>query len=324
MPSHAPAFWHKPSWQGALLAPLSQLYWFVARRRVANVTPFKLSAFVICIGNNTVGGSGKTPTVLACAAILQEAGFKAAVISRGYQSTLGIDDVLRVDASRHTALDVGDEPLLIAQHLPCYVARKRLRAARAAIAEGAQVILMDDGMQNRALHKDLTIMVVDGGYGFGNGRMLPAGPCREPLRESLAKANAIVVMGEPSHPAAAALFHQHEKVFQAHLKPQEALCQSRLLAFSGIGRPAKFFTMLRAMGGELVAEKSFPDHHLFKENELLEMLQQSVQQKAQLMTTEKDWLRLNETWSEKVAFMPVKAQIERADDFAQMLLASIK
>lgn len=323
MPKSAPTFWHQRNVLARCLAPLSTLYWFAARRRAARYKPFKLSVPVICVGNNTVGGSGKTPTVLYCAETLQQAGMQVAVISRGYQGQL-VDDVVRVDTHKHTALDVGDEPLLIAQQVPCYVARRRLAAARAAIAEGANALLMDDGMQNPTLHKDMTLMVVDGGYGFGNGLMLPAGPCREPLQESLAKADAVLVMGEATQPAAQKIFAQHKKVFQAHLKPQIALPHQPLFAFCGIGRPAKFFDTLRAMGGDVIAEKSFPDHHLFKESELREMLQQAAQQNAQLMTTEKDWLRLDESWRAKVAYLPVKAKIERAEDFTQMLLSIVK
>ena len=318
--SQAPRFWHHPNVLASVLSPLSQLYWLVARQRMRRCTAERLPVPVICVGNNTVGGTGKTPMVLACAEILRAQGKQPHVISRGYKGSYS--GTLRVDAQRHSAQEVGDEPLLIARHVPCWVSAKRIDAACAAIADGADVILMDDGMQNPTLQKDMSLMVVDGGYGFGNRKMLPAGPCREPLGESLLKAQALVVMGEATHPDVQLLLQDHSAALHAKMVAQKALPEGPLLAFAGIGRPEKFFDMLRIMGAALSDTVSFPDHHPFSEKELQDLLQNAAQHEATLVTTEKDWLRLSADWRERINFVEVKAEISPQASFEMLLKAA--
>jgi tetraacyldisaccharide 4'-kinase len=258
--------------------------------------------------------------VLACAEILRAQGKNPHVISRGYKGRYS--GTVRVDAAHHSAQEVGDEPLLIARHVPCWVSAKRIDAACAAMADGADVILMDDGMQNPTLHKDMSIMVVDGGYGFGNRKMLPAGPCREPLSVSLLKAQALVVMGDATHTDAQLLLQDHNAAFNAQMVAQTALPEGPLLAFAGIGRPQKFFDMLRAMGAPLSDTVSFPDHHIFSEKELQNLAQNAAQHKATLLTTEKDWLRLSDAWRERINYVEVKAEITPKAAFETLLKAA--
>ncbi len=305
--SQAPRFWHQPNMLATMLSPLSQIYWLLVQMRLRRCRPQRLPIPVICVGNNTVGGTGKTPMVLACADILRAQGKQPHVISRGYKGSYS--GTVRVDAQRHSAHEVGDEPLLIARHVPCWVSAKRIDAACAAIEDGADVILMDDGMQNPTLQKDMSILVVDGGYGFGNRKMLPAGPCRERLGESLLKAQALVVMGDATHPDVQLLLQDHSAAFHAKMVAQNALPEGPIVAFAGIGRPEKFFEMLRAMGATLADEISFPDHHLFSEKELQHLAQKAAQHHATLVTTEKDWLRLSADWRERIESIEVKAEI---------------
>lgn len=320
----APHFWHAPSWQAFALWPLSRLYWCIAKLRLTRHTPFRVSVPVICVGNNTVGGSGKTPLVLACAAILSQHGYKPAILSRGYKGNF--TGALRVDSALHSAQDVGDEPLLMAQHAACYVSTSRLHSARAAIADGADCLLLDDGMQNPSLHKDLTLMVIDGAYGFGNGLMLPAGPRREPLAQSLSKASAIVIMGEATHLDVKNIIAaaQAGPVFHASLQLQAALPTGALAAFCGIGRPEKFFASLQQQGAQLVQQTAFADHHAYTEAELHTLEEAAQQQGAQLITTEKDWMRLDASWRKKVRYVPVAAVLQEAEAFAQLLLNAVQ
>ena len=222
---------------------------------------------VVCIGNLTVGGAGKTPLALALARLLAAAGDAPILLSRGYRGRLA--GPLRVDPARHRAADVGDEPLLLARVAPTFVARDRVAGAQAAVAAGASVIVMDDGFQNPSLHKDFSVLVVDGRRGIGNGRVVPAGPLRAPLIAQLARADALVVVG-PSHAAAGVAAVARERgvpVFDASLAPDAAavaaLAGARVLAFAGIGDPQKLFATLAGAGIAVAATSSFPDHHRY-------------------------------------------------------------
>jgi tetraacyldisaccharide 4'-kinase len=327
----APAFWYHNGASSLLLAgllsPLGWLYSRIVAYRLARHKPQRLHVPVLCVGNNSVGGTGKTPLVIYCAQLLQQQGKNPHVISRGYGGTA--KQLRRVDADKDCASEVGDEPLLIAKHAPCWVASKRLDAALAAIADGADCILMDDGLQNPTLHKDCSILVVDGAVGFGNKHCLPAGPCREPVAASLAKAQMIVLMGAPTHADAQALLAtQDESLFQAQLTPpfgviETLQAQSPYVAFCGIGRPQKFFETLQSYAIAVTETKAFPDHHMYSEATLQRLEQRAQAQSARLITTEKDWLRLPEAWRAKVAYLPVSVQLQDAEHFAAHLVAAL-
>lgn len=312
----APRFWRKSRWHPLALglAPLGWIYAAATARRLRHGVWEKLSVPVICIGNINAGGTGKTPTVIALASFLAARGVAAHVVSRGYGGTA--EGPLKVDEMAHTAAEVGDEPLLMAAFAPTWVARDRAAGARAAIAAGAEVILLDDGFQNPALHKDLSIIVVDAAVGFGNGRVLPAGPLREPVTAGLKRGDAVVSIG--SDKAQTALGANWPEIttlprLQAALKPLKMGMDwqgARVLAFAGIGRPEKFFHSLAQEGAEIVASHSFADHAPYSKVALQRLLKEAVQKNAQLVTTEKDAARLPASFRPQVLAFPVRLIFE--------------
>ena len=256
--------------------------------------PERASVPVICIGNFTAGGAGKTPTAIALARRLVQLGETPHFVSRGYGGHE--TGPLRVDPSCHTSQDVGDEPLLLNQYGPVWVAQDRVAGALSAETAGASVILLDDGFQNPALHKDLSLLVVDTGAGVGNGAVLPAGPLREPLAAAIKRTHGLIALGSAALPdSLTRLAHGSAvPVFTARLKPEaEAhLAGQKLLAFAGIGRPEKFFTTLQELGAKIIGTKPFPDHHPFTEDDAQGLLDLSAKMEAPLITTEKDMVRL--------------------------------
>ncbi|MFN5715509.1 MAG: tetraacyldisaccharide 4'-kinase, partial [Bradyrhizobium sp.] len=267
-----PAFWHRPtSWIASLLSPLAALYGAVAARRMRRPGA-DAGIPVICVGNYHVGGAGKTPTVLALAKLLRELDERPVVLSRGYGGRL--EGPVKVDRDRHSAADVGDEPLMMAASLPVVVSRDRAAGLALARAQDASVILRDDGFQNPSVAKNVSLIVIDAMRGVGNGRVIPAGPLRAPLSPQLARTDALVVVGEGSAAAkiAADLASRGKPVLSARLKPDQAslaaLGGERVLAFAGIGDPARFFNTLRSSGVDVVRSRAFADHHAFTADEI--------------------------------------------------------
>jgi tetraacyldisaccharide 4'-kinase len=291
-----PAFWHRrSSWQSRLLAPFGAVYGAIAARRLAQ--PGERAAVpVICVGNYHVGGAGKTPTVLALAALLQSGGERPVVVSRGYGGRLR--GPVAVDVGQHGAADVGDEPLMMAQRVPVVVARDRAAGARLACARGASIILLDDGFQNPALTKDLALIVIDGARGIGNSCVFPAGPLRAPLAPQLARTGALVVVGEGvgAEPIVAEVAERGRPVLRARLVPDpqslDAVKGRRCLAFAGIGDPGRFFATLRRHGVEVAGEAVFADHHVFTRSEIDALVSRAASEGLTLVTTEKDFVRL--------------------------------
>jgi len=291
-----PAFWHRPSsWISRLLMPLGAIYGLVAGWRLRR-EGFDAGIPVICVGNYHVGGAGKTPTVLALAKVLRDLGETPIVLSRGYRGRLR--GPIKVDPARHAAVDVGDEPLMLTRAVPVVVARDRLSGVALARSQGASVILMDDGFQNPAIAKDVSLIVIDGDRGLGNGRVLPAGPLRAPLPPQLARTDALVVIGDgrAAEAVAAAIAARGRPVLSAHLNADDAsvasLRDKRVLAFAGIGDPSRFFRTLRASGIAVVAERAFADHHPFSQGEIETLIAQARHDALTLVTTEKDLARL--------------------------------
>src|SRR5262245_12159242 len=262
-----PPFWWRDAGIGAhLLSPAAAIYGAVAARRLAG-SGRRAGVPVVCIGNPTVGGAGKTPTALAVARKLAAAGENPVLLSRGYGGRLS--GPLLVDPARHHAADVGDEPLLLARAAPTIVARDRVHGAEAALAAGAGVIVMDDGFQNPSLAKDFCVLVIDGRRGVGNARVIPAGPLRAPLAAQLDRAHAVVLVGAAgaTAPVLAQARARDLPVFQARLEPDAAgvaaLGRARVLAFAGIGDPEKLFATLADAGVAVAARRSFADHHRY-------------------------------------------------------------
>jgi tetraacyldisaccharide 4'-kinase len=275
--------------------PLGAVYGAVAARRLAR-EGLDAGIPVLCVGNYHVGGAGKTPAVLALVNLLRDAGEAPIVLSRGYRGRLR--GPIKVDPERHAAIDVGDEPLMMAQAVAVVVARDRADGVALARSQGASVILMDDGFQNPSIAKDISLIVIDSDRGLGNGCVFPAGPLRAPLPPQLAHTDALMMVGNGSaaDAVAAAVASEGGLVLRAHLMPSEAsvaaLRGKRVLAFAGIGDPGRFFRTLRAAGVEVVVEKAFADHHPFSQNEIEALAAAAKRDGLTVVTTEKDIARL--------------------------------
>jgi tetraacyldisaccharide 4'-kinase len=291
-----PAFWYRPSsLLSQLLAPLGALYGAIAARRLMR-TGLRAGVPVICVGNYGLGGVGKTPAVMALAGILRSLGETPVVLSRGYGGQL--HGPLQVDAHRHSATEVGDEPLMMARTIPVIVSRQRTAGIAPARALGASVILLDDGFQNPALAKDISLIVIDAARGLGNKRVFPAGPLRAPLPAQLSRTDALVVVGPgvAADGVAANIKAEGGLVLRAKLVPDDAsvavLRGRRVCAFAGIGDPARFFRSLRACGVDVAAERAFADHHPFSQRDVAELQEVAARGGLALVTTEKDLARL--------------------------------
>jgi tetraacyldisaccharide 4'-kinase len=291
-----PGFWSRPGGViSGLLSPVGAIYGAVAAARMAR-KGYSAGVPVVCIGNLTVGGAGKTPAAIAVARWLAAAGRRPFLLSRGYGGASA--GPVRVDSARHTAEDVGDEPLLLARAAPTIVARDRRAGAIAACEAGAGSIVMDDGFQNSALAKNLSILMIDARRGIGNGRIFPAGPLRAPLATQLARAHAVLVMGEGTGAVSVtgAARGRDLPVFYGRLEPDPAalaaLRRRPVLAFAGIADPEKFFATLRDAGIEVRVAKAFPDHHRYRQSEAVALAEQAEREQLALVTTEKDLARL--------------------------------
>jgi len=292
-----PAFWHRPpSWISYLLLPLAAVYGAVAALRMQRIG-LDAGIPVVCVGNYHMGGAGKTPTVLALTKMLRDLGETPVVLSRGYGGRLR--GPVMVDPRRHAAADVGDEPLMLAAAVPVAVARDRVDGVALAKSQGASVILMDDGFQNPAVQKDAALIVIDSDRGVGNAFVFPAGPLRAPLSAQLDRTDALVVVGEGT--AAGAIVARiasrpGRPVLSAHLRPDgaalAALADKRVLAFAGIGDPARFFRTLRGNGIDVVRERAFADHYAYSQDDLDTLIAEAKRDRLTLVTTEKDLVRL--------------------------------
>lgn len=284
-----PQFWQHNDWRSTLLLPASALYWVGARISRYLATPQRAPLPVISVGNVTVGGAGKTPTVLALIPLLREMQHVPHIISRGYGG-------MPHTAHRVTASDdwrmVGDEPLLLAAAAPTWVGAQRPASAYAAHAAGATVVVADDALQHHRLHKDISLLVIDGAYGIGNGRLLPAGPLREPLSAAVARCDAVVMIGDDTQQLGARIT---KPIFRARVETTgdtSWLYDAAVIAFAGLARPQKFFDGLRVLGASLLSWHSFADHHAYARDEVEALLAQAKQHQAVLVTTAKDAVKL--------------------------------
>src|SRR5262245_10150636 len=295
MPLETPFWWYRK--KGSLasaLAPLGRVYGHIAERRYAGVTPYLSALPVICIGNFTAGGGGKTPTAIAVASLLKARGAKPAFLTRGYG---GNSEGPVLVAKGSSAEVVGDEPLLLAEVALTMVASDRVAGAKAIEATEASAIVMDDGFQNPSLAKDLSLVVVDAGAGIGNGLVMPAGPLRTPLAGQMARAGALVVIGDGSRAALLieAFARDGKPVIKARMVPRQDkrwLTVLPVIGFAGIARPSKFFDTLRGNGARLIDARSYPDHYRYSERQARSLLKEAKDYNAMLVTTEKDWVRL--------------------------------
>ncbi len=296
----APEFWYPLTGRTAgllpwLLAPFALCYMFAGWLRAAFAQPYRAAIPVICVGNLTAGGTGKTPVALALAARLLNEGVKVHFLTRGYGGNIA--GPVRVEPNNHNAAHVGDEALLLVGVAPTWVARDPKAGARAAISAGAELLILDDGLQNPYLVKDLSIALIDAERGFGNGWVIPSGPLREPVARGLSRASAIITIGDGGSFSG---FGKTQLRAHRHILSPDAVNGKRLYAFCGIGAPQQFFDMLRNAGADLAGAVAFPDHHPYTDDEINQIILNALKLDATPITTEKDRVRLSAQMRQKI------------------------
>ncbi len=328
----APAFWYRPAGvTAALLEPFGRIFDSVAQIRQRRAEPCLVGIPVICVGNLVAGGAGKTPTAMAIADILAGWGLAPQFLTRGYRGRLA--GPVRVAPHLHDASDVGDEALLLGEIAPTWVARDRVAGALAAVNDGARSLVLDDGFQNFSLVYRMSVLVVDGVTGFGNRRVMPAGPLRESIARGLARASALVIMGEDQNGIGSEVMEFavaagcRLPVFHARLEPDLAVAESlraaRVVAFAGIGRPGKFFETLDRLGAHVVERIAFADHQPYDARQILRLIESAHRQRAELVTTAKDAVRLPEQVRSKVRVLPVRVAWRNGGAFNRLLATAV-
>lgn len=302
----APDFWTRTDFVsrlvGALLTPFGWLYGASVAYRASHSHPYQAACRVLCVGNLTAGGTGKTPIAIAIAKALIARGAKPVFLTRGYGGNVrGPAFVTADDRATH----VGDEPLLLAAVAPVIVSADRAAGAKLAEDNGFDTIVMDDGLQNFSLVKDLSVVVVDAGDGFGNNRILPAGPLREPVMQGLKRTQAVILNGDGLAPKLPGFAGPVLRTKLVQVGP--SMRGRRVVAFAGIGRPAKFFETLSQMGAEIVEQRAFGDHHVYTQADMARMKARARSENALLVTTEKDYVRLTATERDGIVPLPVEA-----------------
>ena len=322
-------WWRRPGLVSSLLAPLGLAYGSIAARRM-NKRGALAGIPIICVGNFTLGGTGKTPTALTLIALLRDLGATPFVLTRGYGGAT--EGPHRVDADEDSAAQVGDEALLLARAAPTVVARDRVLGAAFAKAMGASVVVMDDGLQNPSLAKTLTIAVVDGRRGIGNGEVFPAGPLRAPLTAQMARCDALLVVGDGEGARSVVSRAGARPVLHGRLVPDAAavtaLRQRPVLAFAGIGDPDKFFATVEACGIEIARRRAFADHHRFNAEEAAELVMAAEHDALALLTTAKDHARMTgdpalAALAAKAHVLPVTMVVEEKDKLRELLVRAL-
>ena len=315
MPIKTPHFWTELSWQSVILFPVSYIWRFghYAQQKILNTKETEIP--VICVGNLTVGGSGKTPVVITLCRFLSGIGKSTSILTRGFGGKE--KGPIFVSTNLHQSLDVGDEPLMMAHSLDVCVSRNRpLGANHILDKKKYDCIVMDDGLQNPTLKKDLNIAVFDGKFGIGNGFLLPAGPMRQKLEVGIQNIDLVIFNGK-DETGLGQKIPPHIPIFTGELQPDEEIVEKmknrRVYGFAGIGNPSRFFKTLNDIGADLVGEAHFADHHPYTDADLTQLYEEAMQSGAELVTTQKDWMRLPTDWRDRVLTVPVRIHFS-ADD----------
>lgn len=316
-----PAFWYKKQSKLAyILKPIGKLYAFLTWLRKMNIKTENASIPVICVGNLVLGGSGKTPTVIALVSILKELGYTPHIITRGYKGkTRSTHRVTAEDAP----YKVGDEPVLLARHAPTWVGKNRIRSCKKAIRSGADILVFDDGLQNKAVFKDISFMVVDGQQGFGNGGLFPAGPLRTSLDEGKTIVDAIIHIN-PSAEVSSQLKEFNKPIFEAKFEALTELSPQKVIAFAGLGYPEKFRTFLTSLGFEVVQFLPFPDHHGYTNQDIQKLMNLEKAMNLPLVTTEKDFVKLSHLQFKNLQAIPIKLEFEDIEGVRSFLEDRLK
>ena len=314
-----PSYWykHSPTLTALVLLPVAQFYRLGGQMRRWWAEPYRARIPVICVGNIVAGGAGKTPVALALGDMLLKNGNSPVFVTRGYGGKM--TGPLRVDLSCHTAIDVGDEAILLARVAPVFVGRDRVAAIRAAEKEGTHII-MDDGLQNPLINPDLKLLVIDGETGIGNGLIIPAGPLRETLKDVLQRITAVIMVGKSDNQKL--LDKIRCPILRANWKPAlpaDFRSDGKFYAFAGIGRPGKFYDTCRQSGLNLVDTENFADHYMYTLDDLEALQKEADAYGAQLLTTEKDWVRLPPEWQKKIMAFPVTLVFDEIDVLVRLL-----
>lgn len=306
-----PKFWYRNCWFTPLLAPLGWGYSKIIQTRRKNTSPYKCSVPVICVGNLVMGGAGKTPTVIALVALLKDKGYNPHILSRGYKGKVAGNT--RVDPTFHTFRDVGDEPLLLALHAPTWVGKNRPLSAKLAIEAGADLLIMDDGLQNPSLYQDIKLVVVDANQGFGNGYVFPAGPLREEIGPGLERIDGVVMInGHGDLPI-------DKPTFPATIAVKNKIPYHKVIGFAGLGFPEKFRRTLLEEGYDVLEFHEFPDHYVYKEDDLLRLVSYALEKDAQLVTTMKDYLRISPKWHSHILTLDIDLKMASPEVLLEFL-----
>ena len=314
----APQFWYEPNtWKAKFLYPLGYFYNLLTLLRGKLAKPQSYSCLTICIGNLNVGGTGKTPTTIALAQHFLKKGLQVHVVSRGYKGKF--QGTFLVDPQKHKSDEVGDEPLLMSEFTSVWVSNKRKNGIAAAENAGAQIVLLDDGFQDPSFHKDFSLIVVDGEKGFGNKKCMPAGPLRENIVQGFKRADALVIVGQRIYKFDT--FPTHLKIIHSTLKPIETGMnwkEGKYLAFAGIADPSKFFKTLRSLGANLIDCVALSDHQNLDGQVIKRLERKANSAHAQLVTTEKDAVRLANTYRKKVLSLPVRIEFDDKNELENL------
>jgi len=313
-----PTFWNKKSIIAYILSPLGWLYYFATFLRIKFKKSYKSELPVICIGNITAGGTGKTPVSIAVGEILKQHNKNPFFISRGYGGKLS---GVMVDNTAHTPVEVGDEPLLLSKSAPVCINSDRVMAARMAFENGANILVMDDGYQNPSLHKDLSFLVFNGKYGIGNGFVIPAGPLRETFDSGIKRANALIIIGKDETGLAA---KTKLPVFFADVIEEMPIIKNKnVFAFAGIGYPEKLYQSLKNVGLNVIKTKDFPDHHFYSRAELEDIIKTAQNEKLSVFTTSKDYVKIPADMQKHFNVLNIKISWHNEQDFKTFLLKSL-